>query len=352
MRRRVHAVMTPTSDVTPPSETTRSAHVAERSTARGPSSRSSRSELPDARRLLSQFNIAFSLMSIIPLLICCYLVTVKFFSLSALQGLNGVYFLFAVVFAVLGLVLGYTVTQEILRRLVEANAQLDRLYRIQANFVSNVAHELRTPLAIIKGALDNLGDGLHGALTSDQLEPVGMSQREVNRLRRLVGDLLDLAQMESGKLQLRQEDVGLQDLLTTVAKLFHGPFKERGLSVSVDLPEAPARVVGDRDRLQQVLINLLTNAMKFTQQGEIRVRLSREDQMFRIDVEDTGPGIAREDLERIFDKFERVGDREAEGSGLGLAIARDIVQLHHGRLWAESELGRGSRFIIQLPAGS
>jgi signal transduction histidine kinase len=305
--------------------------------------------LPTAR-LVSRFNLAFGLMSIIPLLICCYLITVRFFSISILQGVNGVYFLLAVVFALLGLLIGRQVLRETFQQLVKVNTELARLTNQQAGFVGNVAHEFRAPLAIVKGAIDNLADGLHGSMTKDQMEPLAMCRREVNRLSRLVGDLLDLARIEAGKLHFKQEELILQDALHAVANLFSGPLKERGLNLSMELPEAPAKVMGDRDRLTQVFINLFTNAVKFTKTGGIHVRLTTADEAYQVEIEDTGRGIAKEDLERIFDKFEQAGTQNEEGSGLGLTIARDIVQLHHGSLWAESELGRGSRFIVKLPA--
>ncbi len=213
-----------------------------------------------------------------------------------------------------------------------------------------MAHEFRSPLTIIKGALDNVVDGLHGPLTTDQSEPVVMCQKEANRLKRLVGDLLDLARIESGKVKLVQDRVVLQEVLSSVAQLFSAMLKKRELHLTMELPQEPIVLLGDSDRLKQVFVNLFGNATKFTGYGGIDVRLVREGEFARVEVADTGPGIAPGDLERIFDKFERVGEtQETEGSGLGLPIARDIVTLHHGRLWAESIVGRGSRFIVQLP---
>ncbi len=307
--------------------------------------------VPPVSGLLSRFNIAFSLMSIIPLLTCFYLITVRFFSISILEGLNGVYFLLALVIALLGLFAGQQLIRDIIRKLVSSNTQLSRLYEQQASFVSNVSHEFRSPLAIFKGALDNLADGLHGPLTPDQAEPMKMCQKEVTRLTRLVSDLLDLSRIEAGKLPMQRQELVLQETLQGVGRLFNGLLKERGLSLTLELPEAPAKVIGDRDRLQQVFVNLFANAVKFTDKGGLRVRLLQDGGMFQVEVEDTGPGIAAADLERIFDKFERVGTGMEEGSGLGLPIARDIVELHQGRIWAESRLGQGSRFIIRLPAG-
>jgi signal transduction histidine kinase len=273
------------------------------------------------------------------------------FSISILEGLNGVYFLLAILVALVGLLAGHRLILDLVQRLVKTNTKLERLYNQQAAFVGNVAHEFRSPLAVFKGMLDNLADGLHGPLTQDQAEPVASCRKEVNRLARLVSDLLDVTRIEAGKLPLAQQDVILQDVLNSVAQLFSGLLRERGLSLTMDLPDAPAVLIGDRDRLQQIFINLLSNAFKFTKAGGIRMRLTREDQAFQVEVLDTGRGIPEADLERIFDKFERVGAETEPGSGLGLPIARDIVELHHGRIWAESRPGQGSRFVVQLPIG-
>lgn len=304
-----------------------------------------------AERVLSQFNMAFGLMSIIPMLICCYLISVRFFhgSLTILEGANGGYFLLAIIIALLGLFAGRRVIQELFRHLVNANQQLRRMYDQQAAFVGNVAHEFRAPLAVMKGALDNLADGLHGGLTSDQSEPVVMSRREASRLARLVNDLLDVTRIEAGRLRLSQDEVILQEVLTSVAQLFSGTTKERGLHLSAEMPEAPIKIIGDRDRLKQVFVNLVGNAVKFTKQGSIYMRLSHDGLVAQVEIEDTGPGIAEADLERIFDKFERVGDQSEEGSGLGLPIAKDLVQLHKGTILAESRPGKGCRFIVALP---
>lgn len=304
---------------------------------------------PVRERLLSQFYVAFALMSIIPLLICCYLITVKFFTLSILEGLNGFYFLLAVAFSILGLLIGQLLLRNVVKQLVASNEQLERFHEMQAAFVHNVAHELRSPLTIIKGALDNLSDGLHGALTADQLEPLSMSLRETARLKRVVADLLDVAQVEAGKLRLVREPLSLQDCLSTVAKSCEGLAKDRGLRVSMDLPRDTVTISGDRDRLNQVFVNLIVNAIKFTDRGEIRVRLTDHADAAQVEIADTGRGIPPEDLERIFDKFERVGPANQDGSGLGLPIARGIIELHQGRIWAESKVGVGSRFFVRFP---
>jgi signal transduction histidine kinase len=300
------------------------------------------------QRLLSQFHAAFALMGIIPLLICCYLITVKFFSLTILAGLNGIYFLLAVVFALLGLLAGQVIIRGVVERLVDLNVRLEQANQMQAEFVSHVSHEFRAPLTIVKGALDNLGDGLHGALTPDQQEPVAICRRELDRLRRLVGDLLDVARMEAGKLRMAQERVNLKECVTAVAQSFEGIAKERGLTLTCEAP-TPATILGDRDRLSQVFMNLVGNAVKFTAKGGVRLRLTADGEAAQVEIIDTGRGIPPKDLERVFEKFERAGTEDQEGSGLGLSIAKAIVDLHHGRIWVESQLGKGSRFVVRLP---
>ena len=177
-----------------------------------------------------------------------------------------------------------------------------------------------------------------------------MCRKEIGRLTRLVSDLLDVSRLEAGKLAMQRERVELTDVLRSVVRFLEGMAKERGLALTLELPDPPAEVAGDLDRLQQVFINLLANALKYTAQGGVTVRLRREADAVQVEVADTGPGIAPEDLERIFDKFERVGSQSEEGSGLGLPIARDIIELHHGRIWVESRPGHGSRFLVRLPA--
>lgn len=288
-------------------------------------------------------------MTVIPLLTCVYVLTVRFYSINILEGLNGVYFLLALAIALLGLLAGHQLIRDIVKRLLDANARLAQLNDRQATFVGNVAHEFRAPLGVFKAALDNLADGLHGPLTSDQAEPVAMCRREAKRLTRLVSDLLDLTRIEAGRLPMAREAVVAQDVLASAAQMFTGLLKERHLSFAMDLPQEPVRLIGDRDRLEQVFVNLLANAAKFTEQGGIEARLISDGQSAQVEIADTGPGIAEEDRERIFDKFERLGTGQEEGSGLGLPIARHIVELHHGRVWVESEIGRGSRFIVRLP---
>jgi signal transduction histidine kinase len=309
-----------------------------------------RSREATIRKALQHFHIASALMSVIPLLICCYLIIGKLFSIQVLEGANGVWFLAAVLCALIGLLIGRRLIRHVIQQLVQVNTTLQHYSAKQEEFVNHVSHEFRSPLAIIKGAIDNLADGMYGPLDSDQVEPITISRREIDRLKRLVGDLLDVAQIESGKFRLVKQPLVLQDLLRSVANAYKGIAAERRLALTVELQESPAPFVGDPHRLSQVFVNLLANALKFTQQGGVTLRLSRNGSGYQIEVADTGRGIAKEDLARIFERFERVGVQTQEGSGLGLPIAKTIIEMHQGRILVESQPERGSRFIVTLPA--
>jgi signal transduction histidine kinase len=217
-------------------------------------------------------------------------------------------------------------------------------------FVANVSHELKSPLTIIKGHLDNLMNGVHGELAEPQRPPIRMAMQAINRLTRLISDLLDLAKIEAGVIAMKKEALSLAEVVRAVLDEYRVSLDAKRVALREELPAEALTVLADRDRLTQVVINLLSNAIKFTPEGgAIAVRLAPSGSSARVEIEDSGAGIPREDLERIFDKFERIHAEKVEGTGLGLPIARDIILLHGGEVWAESEVGKGSRFIFTLP---
>ena len=232
------------------------------------------------------------------------------------------------------------------------NRMVDRLEaeeRSRRQLLADVAHELRHPLAVLQGRLELMQDGIV-PVTPEAMVPL---QDGVIRLTRLVGDLRDLSLAEVGglSLHLSPQAIGplLADLLDNLEPV--AAAKEIALTAEIapDLPLMPA----DADRIRQVFVNLLSNALQFTPAGgKVQVRAWREPGELRVQVADTGPGIAPEDLPHIFDRFFR-GDRSRSratgGSGLGLAIVRNLVELHHGRISVESQPGRGSCFTVVLP---
>jgi histidine kinase len=213
-----------------------------------------------------------------------------------------------------------------------------------------VAHELRTPLASVRGTVEGLIDGVLPA-TPETLAQIG---RETERLTRLVDDLQELSRVEARAYQLDKKEVELRDMVNTVAGRLGPQFAAQRITLRLELPPSPVRILADEGRLLQVLTNLTANALQYTPEGgSVAIELSRAEGEIRISVCDTGIGIPAEHLERIFDRFYRVDasrSRRAGGSGIGLAVAKSLVEAHGGRIWAESEgEGKGSRFIFALP---
>jgi len=231
-----------------------------------------------------------------------------------------------------------------------ANRKLKEIDRIKSDFVGNVAHEFRTPLTIIKGDIDLVTKGGLGSVTSEQKETLAGAKNVTNRLSRLVSDLLDISKIESGKMQLKKETVNVNKIIEENLTGFDKVMKDKKhvfqRELSKDIPDINA----DIDKITQVFINLLNNAVKYTQEGgTIRVKTVSLQREIMVEVSDTGEGIAPENIDKIFDKFTRVTAEKKEGTGLGLPIAKDIVSLHNGRMWVKSELKKGTQFYFTLP---
>jgi signal transduction histidine kinase len=239
------------------------------------------------------------------------------------------------------------------RDLAVANDKLRELDRAKSGFVSMVSHELRTPMTSIKGYVENLLDGLVGGLTERQVYYLTRVKHNIERLTRMIYDLLDLSRIEAGAVVVKFAPLSVPDLITDVVESFQGMTAEKGITLIAEPDAALPVIQGDRDKLHQVLINLIQNAVKFTpRDGRIVVegRLC-EPEAVQLCVADTGCGIPADELPRIFDRFYS-GDSipgEARGAGLGLAITKSLVELHGGRIWVESVPCEGSRFYFTLP---
>ncbi len=243
------------------------------------------------------------------------------------------------------------------KQLARANERLMELDRLKSRFVSIVSHELRTPLGAIQGFAEMLQAGIYGSLSEKQDDALERIEKNTKKLLNIVNDLLDQARIEAGQLSLHPElfspEVLIEDLQSTVGVLA----EQKGLSLTVGVDEdTPRPVYGDKQRLHQVLVNLANNAIKFTDEGDIQVRIRRADgdhpSHWVMEVSDTGPGIAEEDEDLVFTPFRRVDDsmtREHTGVGLGLSIVKQLVELMDGEITLESELGRGSTFTVVLP---
>jgi Na+/proline symporter/nitrogen-specific signal transduction histidine kinase len=239
------------------------------------------------------------------------------------------------------------------RELRAANDRLQELDRLKDDFVSTVTHELRTPLTSIRAFSEILHD--HPDIDpGEQRRFLGLIIKESERLTRLINQVLDLAKLESGMAEWQTGEVDLNEIVSDAVSATSQIFKTRRVAVETRDGSRVSRVVADRDRVMQVMLNLLSNAVKFCPEGtgRVEVRLTEDDECVRIDVRDNGIGISRENLGIIFEKFRQVGDTLTDkpaGTGLGLAICRQIIGHFGGRLWAESEPGKGSSFSFTLP---
>ncbi len=235
--------------------------------------------------------------------------------------------------------------------LEEANEKLKELDQMKSEFLNTVSHELRTPLTSIKAfaeiLLDNAGEDVE-----TQTEFLQIINKESDRLTRLINNLLDLSRIEAGRMKWDLEPVDMHEVVTTATMSLRGSAEKKGLIFEA-MAEENLPVTGDRDKLVQVVTNLLGNAIKFTPEGgRVRVEARRVSGQVEVAVQDSGCGIAGEHHTSIFAKFSQVDTsetRDIKGSGLGLPIARSIVDHHQGRIWVESELGEGARFAFRLP---
>jgi two-component system sensor histidine kinase BarA len=239
------------------------------------------------------------------------------------------------------------------RELQQANIRLQELDRIKTALVSNASHELRTPLTSIKVHVSNLLDGVTGALGSGQAESLNRVQANVERLRRLIDDLLDLSRLQTGHDKVHLEDVLISDLTHEVLHSLEWLSAEKRLSITVALAPSFPHIIADREKLHRVLMNVLHNSIKFTPEGgriHIEGHLHSSDAITLV-VEDSGCGIAAEELDKVFLPFYRSSAlaSRSPGSGLGLAITKELIELHHGTIWVESLVGEGSRFHIRIP---
>lgn len=229
---------------------------------------------------------------------------------------------------------------------------LKKTTEIKSNFTAMVSHELRSPLAVIHGSIAAIADGLAGQINEEQRELLNMCEKSIKRLERLINNVLDFQKISSGKMEYNFCD---NDIVKTVEEVSDG-FKiltaQKGLNFQIKSSGPLPMIQFDKDRIIQVLTNLVGNAIKFTAEGGITVSIQREGHNVHFEVRDTGPGVRAEDLTRLFHPFEQVrpGKRKiAEGSGLGLAITKEIVIAHGGKIWVESDPGRGSIFHFTLP---
>jgi signal transduction histidine kinase len=246
-------------------------------------------------------------------------------------------------------------------KLERANQELRKIDAMKSEFVSVASHELRTPLAAIKNSVQLMLSGKTGEINENQAKFLSMAERNINRLTNILNDLLNLSRIESGKIELKFENLELRQLIELTASSLRPQADGKSIQIEVEVPEQIPAVYGDPEKIEQILTNLIGNSIKFTPDGgKILITaepLSKDKKggvgdMVAVSVKDTGIGIPPEHLEPIFEKFHQVEGslhRSVSGTGLGLAITKGLVEAHQGKIWVESEVGKGSTFTFALP---
>ena len=215
-----------------------------------------------------------------------------------------------------------------------------------------MSHELRTPLNAILGYTELILDNIYGDVPEKIQEVLERLVKNGHHLLGLINDVLDISKIEAGQLTLSLNDYSMAELVLTVFTSVDALATEKNLELKVLVPTDLPTAKGDEQRIAQVLLNLLGNAIKFTEEGEIRVEVVVSNESFLVSVSDTGPGLSEADQKKIFEEFRQAdgsSTREKGGTGLGLSIAKRIVEMHGGRTWVESSLGKGSIFWFTLP---
>ncbi len=238
------------------------------------------------------------------------------------------------------------------RGAIERRRLLHEVQELRTNFTSTLVHDLRSPITVINAYADLLGQGGAGPVSDRQRHLLGKIQESCGRMVRLIGEILDLSKLEAGKLQLERQRFDVASLAAEVVERFGPSAHNKGIDLVLRRSPEPQEIIGDPGRVDQVLMNLLGNALKFTRRrGAITVEVTARGPEVELSVADTGPGIASSELPLLFERFSQTASAQSTpmpGTGLGLLICRHLVEAHGGRIWAESELGQGSRFVVRL----
>jgi len=238
-------------------------------------------------------------------------------------------------------------------REIEAKGQeLEIASKHKSEFLANMSHELRTPLNAILGYTELILDNIYGEVPDTIQEVLERVEKNGRHLLGLINDVLDLSKIEAGQLVLSLDDYSMKDVVHTVLTSVESLAAEKNLELKVSVSPEVSHGKGDQQRISQVLLNLIGNAIKFTEEGEVRVEATASNDTFVVSVSDTGPGLSEADQQRVFEEFRQVdgsSTRKKGGTGLGLSIAKRIVEMHGGRIWVESIEGQGSTFWFTLP---
>jgi signal transduction histidine kinase len=237
--------------------------------------------------------------------------------------------------------------------LAKLNEELKRLNKAKSDFVSAVSHELRTPLTSIKGYASILMTGKLGEVPQAQKERLEKIDKHSNNLTHLINNLLDIARIESGRVQMEIKETSIKEVLNSAIDIITPQVKEKSISLKLSNRSKNDKIMADPTQLERVFLNLLSNAVKFTpEKGRISILIEDKDKLIEFSVEDSGIGIPKQDLDKVFEEFFRSDNAQSQGikgTGLGLSLIKQIIEAHKGRIWAESDLGKGTKFTFTLP---
>jgi signal transduction histidine kinase len=291
----------------------------------------------------------FLLIGVIPVLALLYILRANLISHNRSLAEIGPVLFFTSVIMVLGSATGYGIVRQILRRILAYAAQAKRGDEIKSSFAMSLAHDLKSPLLIIKANISNLKAGFLGALTPKQEETINVCRDVADRMDSLIMDLIETYKIEARIAEPAKDHFDLREALKEQMRECEAIAESKKISLSGEFGPKTLSFVGDRRMILRALHNLLSNALKFTPaNGRVTLKASSEGGFGIIECHNTGPSIPRDKLEKIFDKFERLEGTE-EGQGLGLAITKDIVEIHQGRVWATSGAWEPNCFTILLP---
>ena len=234
------------------------------------------------------------------------------------------------------------------KELEEKAREISKLAQVKSAFTSMVSHELRTPLGALKESVSQVLEGLLGTLTADQRKFLEIAKRNVDRLARLITEVLDFQTLEIGKMVFKIQDNDINEVIEETKETMNIIAKEKCLDFILNLDKGLPKIKFDRDKISQVLSNLVNNSLKLTEKGNITISTTRGNNIIQVSVKDTGPGIKEEDMPRLFQHYEQL-ERRTGGTGLGLAISMEIIKAHGGKIWAESTFGKGATVHFLLP---
>ncbi len=289
-------------------------------------------------------------MGIIPLLVVFCLIVSRNYENDFFIVNETLIIVIAVAISIIGFFYAYGLIAALTKKLLTYSYERKQADEDKSAFVANIVHEFRNPLIIIRDSLGFLFTDAPGKMNSEKNQILDGVKRNISRLLRLTTDFLYLSKIETGKITIVKEKINPAALLSDILETYETEFSKKQITLNMDISEDAGSIWANTDRLNQIIINLLNNAVRCTpEKGTIVIKFSGDKHEIRCEISDNGPGLTDDDCKKIFNKFERINTERREGSGMGLPIAKDIVNLHKGKIWVESKVNEGTKFIFTLP---